>query len=60
LKPLVNLPPHLKDLDIFLDQVLTQEKEGYRIAAIFEEGKVAACIGYRIITMLAWEKNPVY
>ncbi len=50
------LRPHLKDQDSFIKQVKAQLKEGYTIAAIFEEDQVAACIGYRVITTLAWGK----
>ncbi|EDV29047.1 uncharacterized protein TRIADDRAFT_52547 [Trichoplax adhaerens] len=51
------LRPHLKDSTSFVDQVIEQQKQGYTIAAIFdnsESSSAAACIGYREITTLAW------
>ena len=50
------LRPHLKDQNSFLLQVYTQQKEGYTLAAIFEEDQAAACIGYRVMTTLSWGK----
>lgn len=50
------LRPHLKDQNSFLVQVQNQQKEGYAITAVFEEDQVAACVGYRVMTTLAWGK----
>lgn len=50
------LRPHLKDKDHFTSQVEAQQKEGYTLAAIFDEGKAAACVGFRLMTTLAWGK----
>ena len=50
------LRPHLKDRDHFTSQVEAQQKEGYTLAAIFDEGKASACVGFRVMTTLAWGK----
>jgi len=50
------LRPHLKDKDSFTSQIKVQQKEGYALAAIFDEGKAAACVGFRVMTTLAWGK----
>jgi GNAT superfamily N-acetyltransferase len=50
------LRPHLKDRESFTSQVQVQQKEGYTLAAIFDEGKAAACVGFRVMTTLAWGK----
>ena len=52
----LELRPHLQDQKQFLEQVLDQKKEGYQITAVFEKEHVAAAIGYRILTALAWGK----
>lgn len=52
----LELRPHLKDQNAFVDQVITQQQEGYTIAAIYENDAVVACIGYRQMTTLAWGK----
>ena len=52
----LELRPHLKDKASFLEQVITQQKEGYTIVAVLELGEVVACIGFRMATMLAWGK----
>ncbi len=50
------LRPHLKDKMSFVDQIITQQKEGYAIAAVIENNEAVACIGFRMATMLAWGK----
>jgi len=47
------LRPHLTTQEAYTQQVLEQQKEGYRVLAIREEnGDIAACLGYRIHTTL--------
>lgn len=48
------LRPHLTDITQFTNQVLLQQQEGYQIAFIMDGESVAACIGYRYLTTLAW------
>ncbi len=50
------LRPHLTDKESFACQVMEQQKEGYEMRAIQEEGEVVACIGFRFLTTLAWGK----
>jgi GNAT superfamily N-acetyltransferase len=50
---MAELRPHLA-LDEFLAQVRRQEREGYRIAVIDEDGRVVAAAGYRFGENLAW------
>lgn len=52
----LELRPHLMDADEFVTQVLLQMVEGFQIHAIREESGVVACIGYRVMTTLAWGK----
>lgn len=52
----LELRPSLTDKQAFVDQVLAQQKEGYQIVAVFHEDQVVACIGFRIMTFLAWGK----
>src|SRR5256885_1939357 len=52
----LELRPHLTDEKTFVNQVIEQQKEGYQIVAIFQETEVVACIGFRIMTALAWGK----
>ena len=52
----LELRPHLRNKEQFVAQVIKQQKETYQIAAVFEEGQAAACIGFRVITTLAWGK----
>ncbi len=40
----------------FTEQVLLQQKEGYKMIAIIKGDEVLACVGFRIMTILAWEK----
>lgn len=50
------LRPHLSNVDIFINQVIEQQKEGYQIIAIQEQNEIVACAGFRVITTLAWGK----
>lgn len=50
------LRPNLKDVQSFVDQIIEQQKEGYKIFAIKEGEEVVSCIGLRIATFLAWGK----
>ncbi len=50
------LRPHLNDLQQFIDQVMTQQKEGYKIFVISDDDVFVACIGFRLMTTLAWGK----
>lgn len=50
------LRPHLLDASLFVDQVLQQQKEGYEVVAVMENEDVVACMGFRLITTLAWGK----
>lgn len=49
----LELRPHLSDSTVFTDQVLKQQKEGYQLAAILQEDEIVACVGFRMMTMLA-------
>ena len=46
------LRPHL-DHDAFVDQVATQQAEGYVLAALCDDGVIRALAGYRLQHMLA-------
>ena len=50
---LLELRPHLK-AESFVEQVLRQQAEGYRLAFLEEEGRVQACAGYRFSESLSW------
>lgn len=52
----LELRPHLTDAQHFTEQVLHQQEEGYRLFAILEGVEVVSCIGFRILTTLAWGK----
>lgn len=52
----LELRPSLKSLQSFVNQVIEQQKEGYKLAAILENDEVVACMGFRIMNMLAWGK----
>ena len=52
----LELRPTLSDVQSFTQQILNQQKDGYEIIAIIEDEEVMACIGFRIMTMLAWGK----
>ena len=52
----LELRPHLNDKNEFIERVVEQQKQGYQISAISEGIEVVACIGFRIMSMLAWGK----
>lgn len=52
----LELRPHLRDQNAFVEHVIEQQKQGYHIFAISEETEVVACIGLRIMSMFAWGK----
>ena len=52
----LELRPYLTDIQHFTEQVLHQQQEGYRLYAISEGSEVVSCIGFRIMTTLAWGK----
>jgi GNAT superfamily N-acetyltransferase len=52
----LELRPSLLNIETFVKQVIDQQKEGYEILAIQENDEIIACMGFRIITMLAWGK----
>lgn len=47
------LRPHVAK-DTFVERVRRQEKDGYRLAYVAEEGRPVAAAGYRILENLAW------
>ncbi len=49
----LELRTHLISKESFIAQVIQQQKEGYKINAVIENDEVMACIGFRIMTMLA-------
>lgn len=50
------LRPHLTDNDSFVKQIQNQQKEGYNVFAVVEDEEIRACIGFRMMTTLAWGK----
>ena len=52
----IELRPFLKDVQKFLSQVRQQQQEGYQIIAVIVDEEIVACLGFRIMTMLAWGK----
>jgi len=51
------LRPHLTDRLLFTQQVKhQQDEEGFHLSAIQEQNSIVACVGYRIMTTLAWGK----
>src|SRR5262249_37314208 len=46
------LRPHLTSVDELVERILTQFKEGYRLAYIEDVWLVVDCMGYRILNML--------
>lgn len=52
----LELRPALANVESFVGQVLTQQKQGYQLVAISEGDEIVACIGFRVMTMLAWGK----
>jgi GNAT superfamily N-acetyltransferase len=53
---MVELRPHL-EAAAFVDQVLRQQGEGYRLAFLEEGGAVQACAGFRILESLSWGRH---
>lgn len=49
------LRPHLEK-DKFIEQVLRQKHQSYKIIAIKEAGKILSAAGFRITEFLAWGK----
>jgi GNAT superfamily N-acetyltransferase len=49
----LELRPALSDKHHFAEQILKQQKKGYKIYAIIEDEEVVACVGFRIMTMFA-------
>ena len=47
---------HLTNKEVFVAQVMQQQKEGYEIIAIEEQEGLVSCIGFRFLTTLAWGK----
>lgn len=50
------LRPHFTEEKAFIDQVLRQLDQGYKIASFQEEGIIKAVIGFRFLEFLAWGK----
>lgn len=50
---MLELRPHLK-AESFVERVLRQQAQGYRLAFVEEDGKVQACAGYRLSESLSW------
>ena len=51
------LRPNLDNKEAFVDQVLRQQKQSYRIVAIQLEGEVPSAAGFRFGEFLAWGKT---
>jgi GNAT superfamily N-acetyltransferase len=49
---MANLRPHVAETD-FVARVETQQKQGYRLAYLEDEGAVVAVAGFRVMDMLA-------
>lgn len=50
------LRPHLVDLDTFVNQVYTQNQEGYVLQGLSWNSVPVGAMGYRMLTTLAWGK----
>ena len=50
---IVELRPHL-EAEAFVEQVLRQQRDGYRLAYLEDAGEVQACAGYRFSESLSW------
>ena len=48
------LRTHLRDEDEFVERVLRQREQGYRLAFLEAAGEVRAVAGYRVSENLAW------
>jgi GNAT superfamily N-acetyltransferase len=45
---MLELRPHLKDADSFIQQVMRQREQGYRLSAAWCGGQIVGVIGYRL------------
>jgi GNAT superfamily N-acetyltransferase len=45
---MLELRPHLKDADSFVQQVLRQRAEGYRLSAAWQDDRIIGLVGYRL------------
>jgi len=45
---MMELRPHLKDADSFIQQVMRQREHGFRLSAAWHEGRVVGVVGYRL------------
>ena len=52
----VQLRPHLTSAKSFVDQIISQQREGYKIIALEEDGEIISCVGFRFLSCLAWGK----
>ncbi|MSP52973.1 MAG: GNAT family N-acetyltransferase [Gammaproteobacteria bacterium] len=52
----LELRPHLPNANTFVNQVMAQQKEGYQLIGIEAHDEIAACVGFRFLTTLAWGK----
>jgi GNAT superfamily N-acetyltransferase len=52
----LELRPHLANIENFTTQITDQQKEGYEIIAVYKDNEIAACLGFRFLTTLAWGK----
>lgn len=52
----LELRPFLSDRLSFINQIVEQQKQGYKIIGAVEDETILACIGFRMTTMLAWGK----
>lgn len=44
---MLELRPHLKDIDSFIQQVMRQREQGFRLSAAWCDGRIVGVIGYR-------------
>lgn len=52
---LTELRPHLKK-EIFVDQIIEQQSQGYKMIIVEENSDIVSYIGFRFFTTLAWGK----
>jgi GNAT superfamily N-acetyltransferase len=45
---MLELRPHLKDAESFIEQVVRQREQGFRLSAAWCNGRIAGLIGYRL------------
>jgi len=53
---MMQLRPHLKSAEDFVQQVQRQQAEGYKLVFLQKEEKIRAVIGFRFLEFLAWGK----